>query len=275
MKLNTIPLLSRVLAAAAALQGVSHAASPWVILDFSTPWTLAPGGGGVGTTWTKTGVDLRPGMPDMTATFTITGIGGGTTLDLVGNPTQPGNIVGLDTANPWITYNLSLTNTATGFPVTVPALRLVAFDIDSEPVGAPGTQMTDIWGWNNATSTPDLGTSFAAGGATKLEMGGFDPGFGPSGYTTFLVKPGERGVNADFDSNLAEFTAAEIPYGVFADYSNFSDGDFVWGFKGQTGLSFDRGQDMLGLQVPEPGSAMAGLVTAMGMGSVVMRRRRR
>ncbi len=82
MKLNTIPLLSRVLVAAAALQGVSHAASPWVVLDFSTPWTLAPGGGGVGTTWTKTGVDLRPGMPDMTATFTITGIGGGATLDI-------------------------------------------------------------------------------------------------------------------------------------------------------------------------------------------------
>jgi hypothetical protein len=269
MKLNTIPLLSRVLVAAAALQGVAHAASPWVILDFSTPWTLgATPLGGVGTTWTKTGVDLRPGVPDVTATFTITGIGGGATLALdSGFDHHPGYIRGTSTAStsPYITYSLKLTDTVTGNPTTVPYVRLAGFDIDSEP----GTNLTDVWGWSVSTA-PDMPNPHLPPG-TKLEQ----TTFGPGGYQTYWVQDGLRGENLPFNSDLAELPDEQIPYTVFADYSNFGGGDYIWGFTGSNGTEFLRAQDLIGIHVPEPGSAMAGLVTMLGMGSVVMRRRRR
>ena len=271
MKLNTIPLLSRVLVAAAALQGVSHAASPWVVLDFSTPWVLAPGGGGVGTTWTKTGVDLRPGAPDMTATFTITGIGGGATLDIASaNFHHPGYIFGQASSSPWITYTLSLTDTTTGLPTSMPNVRLVGFDIDSEP---GSTDLTDVWGWNISTA-PDMGSALPAG--TKLKADSPVPStFGPGGFETFRLDSGNYEVNVPFDSDLAVLPDEQLPYSVFADYSNFGSAEFIWGFTGTSGLVYNRAGNIIGVSVPEPGSAMAGLVTAMGMGSVVMRRRRR
>lgn len=275
MKLNTIPLLSRVLVAAAALQGVSHAASPWVVLDFSTPWVLAPGGGGVGTTWTKAGVDLRPGAPDVTATFKITGMSPSATLAIdeltfPGLSHHPGYIDGKASDSPWITYSLSLTETATGLPTSVPYVRLVGFDIDSEP---GSTDLTDVWGWNISTA-PDMGSSLPAG--TKLKADSPVPStFGPGGFETFRLESGNYEVNVPFNSDLALLPDIEVPYSVFADYSNFGGGEFIWGFTGTSGLNYTRAGDLIGLHVPEPGSAMAGLVTAMGMGSVVMRRRRR
>lgn len=271
MKLNTIPLLSRVLVAAAALQGVSHAASPWVVLDFSTPWVLAPGGGGVGTTWTKTGVDLRPGAPDMTATFTITGIGGGATLDIASaNFHHPGYIFGQASSSPWITYTLSLTDTTTGLPTSMPNVRLVGFDIDSEP---GSTDLTDVWGWNISTA-PDMGSALPTG--TKLKADSPVPStFGPGSFETFRLDSGNYEVNVPFDSDLAVLPDEQLPYSVFADYSNFGSAEFIWGFTGTSGLVYNRAGNIIGVSVPEPGSAMAGLVTAMGMGGVVMRRRRR
>jgi hypothetical protein len=227
---------------------------------------LAPGGGGVGTTWTKTGVDVRPGAPDVTATFSITGIGGGAILDIASaNSHHPGYMSGTDSSSPWITYSLSLTNTSTGLPTTVPYVRLAGFDIDSEP----GTDLTDVWGWSVSTA-PDMPNSHLPAGS-KLEQ----TTFGPAGYETYWVQSGLRGENAFLDSDIPALPDAQLPYTVFADYSNFGGGNYIWGFTGSSGTTFNRAGDLIGLHVPEPGSAMAGLVTAMGMGSIVMRRRRR
>lgn len=274
-----------------SLLGMSFigSASAATLLNFSTPGVLetdAPGGA-VGDIYRINGVT---GSVD--ALIEITGIGGNdSNPSIIQNPIN----IELDSTvaqDPYVTFRLTLVNDGTSVQTTInDTVNIVVYDLDTHDGNANNSEMTDIFGFLSS-ETPDLGVYTSS--STAIELGGWNQGGGPSGFTSVRMSQAYAGatdtwideVNADI-AVLAE----QAPVAIRLSYSSFSSAEYAFGFTGREGVTptpgirqrelyFD-GQDPSGLTglttslntnlIPEPAS-----ITLLGIGAfgLMLRRKR-